>query len=125
MKKDTEIKHIQIRLKKNEPDYFVDWVRNQENVSDSIRRLIRNHVERHGTEDIDSSSVQLTMARDLLTLNGQVPVPVPKTVVEFKEEVPKEEEEKETVPPVEEEISSEKPTKKKAAVEEHNASDWE
>ncbi|GCF76345.1 hypothetical protein BC2926_38860 [Bacillus cereus] len=86
-------KHKQLRMRKKENPLFLEWIDNQTDFNDSIRKLIESHVMRHGTKDMSDSGVILSMAKDLVLLdsNGQVvPVPVQKI---------------EEVPPIQQEIT--------------------
>jgi hypothetical protein len=68
-------KYKQLTLQKKNP-LFVEWLDNQSDFSDSIRKLIENHIMRHGTKDMTDPNVVLGMAKDLVLLDqfqhGQV-----------------------------------------------------
>ncbi|WP_179864546.1 hypothetical protein [Bacillus cereus] len=72
-------KHKQLRMRQKENPMFLEWLDNQTDFNDSIRKLIENHVMRHGTKDINDYNVVLGMAKDLVLLDqyqhGQV-IPV-------------------------------------------------
>ncbi|HFK9703774.1 TPA: hypothetical protein ACG05V_005435 [Bacillus pacificus] len=69
-------KYKQLTLRKKENPLFVEWLDNQSDFSDSIRKLIENHIMRHGTKDMTDPNVVLGMAKDLVLLDqfqhGQV-----------------------------------------------------
>ncbi|MCU5201639.1 MULTISPECIES: hypothetical protein [Bacillus cereus group] len=84
-----------IRMRKKENPAFVEWLDNQDDFSDSVRKLVELHISRHGTKDINSQEVALSMAKELIFLSEGISIP--KTVqavptqhssVQVTEEVP-------------------------------------
>lgn len=45
---------IHIRLKQDEPDYIIDWINAQSEISESLRVLIAKQVSEHGFKDVCS-----------------------------------------------------------------------
>lgn len=64
-------KNKQLRMRKKENESFLEWLDNQNDFSDSIRKLIETHVNRYGTKDINHPDVVFGMARDMVLLSGQ------------------------------------------------------
>ncbi|MGR9594408.1 hypothetical protein [Bacillus thuringiensis] len=78
-------RYKQLTMRKKENPSFVEWLDNQTDFSDSIRKLIEYHIMRHGTMDMNDPNVVLGMAKDLVLLDqfkhGQV-VPAATQMIE-------------------------------------------
>ncbi|AFQ13292.1 TPA: hypothetical protein ACGW5B_005503 [Bacillus paranthracis] len=103
--KATRPKQKQLRMRKKENPLFVEWLDNQTDFSDSVRKLIELHINRHGTKDLNDPSVVFSMAREMVLLSPEgssisnvvQAVPTQTTSIPVAQEVPVAEEKKEEV----------------------------
>ncbi|MDA1569392.1 hypothetical protein PDK93_25420 [Bacillus cereus] len=94
--KTTRPKQKQLRMRKKENPLFVEWLDNQTDFSDSVRKLIELHINRHGTKDLNDPSVAFSMAREMVLLSPEgssisnvvQAVPTKPSPVPVTEEVP-------------------------------------
>lgn len=69
--KEDEVKHpiIQIRLRNKKDENLVEWANNQQNLNNSVKKLMDYFVMIFGTANIDSVESQIKMAKILASVD--------------------------------------------------------